>query len=84
MPLLTQSDNGTENNGIANAQTCLRQHHDPSLEGTLQHKFTGHVMNIKPEIFWRQLRRRWSPGFRQLFAYGVQSGLYNPDNMLER
>ncbi|KAH9915480.1 hypothetical protein B0H21DRAFT_664705, partial [Amylocystis lapponica] len=31
IPLLTQSDLGTENNGIANAQTVLRHRLDPSL-----------------------------------------------------
>ncbi|THG99260.1 hypothetical protein EW026_g3060 [Hermanssonia centrifuga] len=41
MPLLTQSDPGTENNGIANAQTLLRHRHDPSLSDSLQHKFKG-------------------------------------------
>ncbi|KAI0086273.1 hypothetical protein BDY19DRAFT_908518 [Irpex rosettiformis] len=41
MPLLTQSDPGTENYGIANAQTVLRHFQDPSLADTLQHKFRG-------------------------------------------
>ncbi|EGO29143.1 hypothetical protein SERLADRAFT_405248 [Serpula lacrymans var. lacrymans S7.9] len=84
MPLVTQSDPGSENNGIANGHTLLRHLQDPSLERTLQHKFKGSHRNIKPEIFWNQLRRRWSPGFERLLDYGLNEGLYNPDNPLQR
>ncbi|OBZ74272.1 hypothetical protein A0H81_05042 [Grifola frondosa] len=84
MPLLTQSDPGTENNGIANAQTVLRHRHDPTLSDTLQHKFKGGKRNIKPEIHWRLLRTSWSPGFEELLDYGLNSGLYDPDIPLER
>ena len=83
MPLLTQSDPGTENNGIANGHTLLRHLQDPSLSTTLQHIFKGSHRNIKPEIFWSQLRRRWSPGFEALLNYGVNEGLYNADDSLE-
>ncbi|HEV7737670.1 MAG TPA: hypothetical protein VGO47_09915 [Chlamydiales bacterium] len=54
---MTQSDPGTENYGIAKAQTYLRHRLDPSLEGTLQHKFRYKVNNIKPEVEWSLLRR---------------------------
>lgn len=37
MPLITQSDLGTENFSFANAQTLLHQHYDSDLWGTLQH-----------------------------------------------
>ncbi|KAI6010306.1 hypothetical protein BKA83DRAFT_4132816 [Pisolithus microcarpus] len=37
IPLVMQSDPGSENFGIANAQTMLWQWHDSALEGTLQH-----------------------------------------------
>ena len=33
MPLISQSDPGSENYGIANVQSVLRQWHDPSLAG---------------------------------------------------
>jgi hypothetical protein len=36
MPLATQSDPGTENNGIANGHTMLRHLQDPGLARTLQ------------------------------------------------
>jgi hypothetical protein len=56
MPLVTQSDPGSENNGIANGHTLLHHMQDPALARTLQHKFKGQHRNIKPEIFWSQLR----------------------------
>ncbi|KZT49991.1 hypothetical protein CALCODRAFT_445088, partial [Calocera cornea HHB12733] len=39
IPLLTQSDPGTENNGMANCQTMLRHQLDPSLWDALQHQW---------------------------------------------
>jgi hypothetical protein len=84
MPLITQSDQGTENFGIANAQTSLRHLHDPSLSNTLQHKFKANKGNIKPEIAWRRLREAWSPGFESLLQEGVSAGWYDPDDTLER
>ncbi|KAI0686829.1 hypothetical protein BC835DRAFT_1309378 [Cytidiella melzeri] len=84
MPLITQSDPGTENFGIANAQTSLRHLQDPTLSATLQHKFKANKGNIKPEIAWRRLREAWSPGFESLLQEGVCSGWYDPDDTLER
>ena len=84
MPLLTQSDPGTENFGIANAQTVLRHRHDETLSQTLQHQFRGNKGNIKPEIAWRRLRYCWSPGFERILQDGVDSGLYDPNEPLER
>ncbi|KAG1758561.1 hypothetical protein EDD22DRAFT_783750 [Suillus occidentalis] len=84
MPLVTQSDPGTENNGIANGHTMLRHLQDPGLARTLQHKFRGDHRNIKPEIFWSQLRRRWTPGFEDILDFGLSTGIYNPDDALER
>ncbi|KAJ7795944.1 hypothetical protein B0H14DRAFT_2391133 [Mycena olivaceomarginata] len=63
MPLVSQSDPGVENFGIANGRTLLRHWHDPSLEGTLQHRWMNEKKNVIPEIGWSQLRRRWTPGF---------------------
>ncbi|KIK14796.1 hypothetical protein PISMIDRAFT_59358, partial [Pisolithus microcarpus 441] len=84
IPLVTQSDPGTENFGIANAQTMLRQWHDPSLIGTLQHRWMRHKKNITPEIMWSQLRRRFTPGFETILEQGVKEGWYDIDNTLER
>lgn len=84
MPLLTQSDLGTENYGVANAQTILRHRLDPSLSETLQHKFRGNKGNIKPEIAWRRLRDVWSPGFEDLLTTGVNNGWYDPEQPLHR
>jgi hypothetical protein len=84
MPLLTQSDLGTETYGVANAQTILRHRHDPSLADTLQHKFRGNKGNIKPKIAWRRLRDTWSPGFEDLLLMGTREGWYDPEQPLHR
>jgi hypothetical protein len=77
--LITQSDLGTENTGIANAQTLLRQLHDPSLQGTLQHRWKRDKKNIKPEIIWSQTRTRWSPGFEEYLEAGIFNGWFDPE-----
>ncbi|KAG2339324.1 hypothetical protein BDR05DRAFT_977759 [Suillus weaverae] len=55
MPMVTQSDPGSENFGIANAHTTLCQWHDPTLQGTLQHRWMRNKKNIMPEITWSQI-----------------------------
>ncbi|KZO89379.1 hypothetical protein CALVIDRAFT_491834, partial [Calocera viscosa TUFC12733] len=77
IPLITQSDPGTENYGMANAQTTLRQLLDPTLVGTLQHQWMRGHSNIKPEIFWSKLRRQWSEGWEALFQEGLDMGWYD-------
>jgi len=84
IPLVTQSDPGTENFGIANAQTMLRQWHDEGLVGTLQHRWMRLKKNIMPEITWSQLRRRFTPGFESILERGVEEGWYDSDNTLQR
>lgn len=84
IPLVTQSDPGSENYGIANAQTTLRHMHDPALRGTIQHRWMlGRHMNVMPEIAWRQVRTRFSPGFETLLEWGVTEGLYDRSNPLD-
>jgi len=82
--LVTQSDLGTENGGIAKGHTMLRQLHDPALIGTIQHRWKREKKNVIPEIFWSGLRRRWSPGFENLLNEGVVSGEFSPGNPLEK
>nr|GAT43856.1 predicted protein [Mycena chlorophos] len=83
MPLVTQSDPGVENFGIANGQTMLRQLHDPELSGTLQHCWMKHKKNVYPEIYWSQLRHRWTPGFEKILELNVVNEWYNPGNLLQ-
>ncbi|KAF9231983.1 hypothetical protein BU15DRAFT_90769 [Melanogaster broomeanus] len=83
MPLVTQSDPGSENFGIANAHTMLRQWHDPALVGSLQHRWMRSKKNVMPEIAWSQLRRRFTPGFENLLDLGVNSGWYDTNNTLQ-
>ncbi|KIK37536.1 hypothetical protein CY34DRAFT_15632 [Suillus luteus UH-Slu-Lm8-n1] len=82
MPLITQSDLGTENYGIANAQTLLRQHYDPALQGTLQHRWMHTKKNVMPEITWSQLWCRFTPGFETLLDEGVIEDWYDSGNTL--
>ncbi|OBZ73681.1 hypothetical protein A0H81_06483 [Grifola frondosa] len=84
IPLVTQSDPGTENFGVANCHTEIRHRLDPSLADTLQHRWMRHKSNIKPEIMWSQLRRKWSPGFENILEHGRLNGLYDPANPLEK
>jgi hypothetical protein len=82
--VITQSDPGTENYGVANVQTILRHRLDPHLAGTLQHRFaTGHN-NIISEIKWSVFRRDFAPGFEDILEQGVHNGWYNVDDILEK
>ncbi|KAF9538452.1 hypothetical protein CPC08DRAFT_651431 [Agrocybe pediades] len=83
IPLVTQSDPGSENYGIANAHTALRHALDPSLRGTIQHRWMHHKKNVMPEITWSQLRRRWSPGYENLIQSGVLKGIYDMNRPID-
>ncbi|KZT60394.1 hypothetical protein CALCODRAFT_492445 [Calocera cornea HHB12733] len=83
VPLLTQSNPGSENNGIANAHTTLRQLLDPSLVGMLQHRWMRGHANIKPKIKWSQLRREFTTAYENLFDLGVIKGWYDRWNQLQ-
>ncbi|KAF9541946.1 hypothetical protein CPC08DRAFT_650399 [Agrocybe pediades] len=83
IPLVTQSDPGSENYGIANAHTFLRHHYDKSLVGTIQHRWMRHKKNVKPEITWSQLRRRFTPGFENLLQQGVTREIYDMSRPLD-
>ncbi|KAJ7728282.1 hypothetical protein DFH07DRAFT_757330, partial [Mycena maculata] len=82
-PLVSQSDPGTENFGLANGHTLIRHFHDPSLRGTLQHRWMREKKNVMPEISWSQLRHRFTPGFEDILDIGVNNGWYDPDILLE-
>ncbi|KAG9310537.1 hypothetical protein JVU11DRAFT_9081 [Chiua virens] len=81
--MVTQSDPGTEDFGVANAQTMLRQMNDPLLTGFVQRRWMRSKKNIMPEIAWSQLRRRFAPGFKALLDEGVVEGWYDPHNTLQ-
>ncbi|KAJ7617636.1 hypothetical protein DFH06DRAFT_966509, partial [Mycena polygramma] len=83
MPLVSQSDPGSKNFGLANGHTLLRHLHDPSLQGTLQHRWMREKKNVKPEIGWSQMRRRFTPGFENILDVGVKEGWYDPDVLIE-
>ena len=82
--MITQSDQGTENFGVANAQTVIRHRLDPTLADTLQHRFTKGHNNILSEIKWSVFRRDFVPGFEDILEEGVQNGWYDVNDALER
>ncbi|KAI9437413.1 hypothetical protein F5148DRAFT_1262673 [Russula earlei] len=84
IPLITQSDCGTENNVVANCHTVTRHWLDPSLVGTLQLHWCVEKTNIKPEIAWSQLCHQFTPGFESHLDFGYNNGLYNPDDPREK
>ncbi|KZP15177.1 hypothetical protein FIBSPDRAFT_912633 [Athelia psychrophila] len=82
VPLISQSDPGSENYGVANAQTKIRHRLDPSLIATIQHRWMRRHQNILSEIKWLILRRDWSPGFEDVFDRGVNEGWYDVNDIL--
>lgn len=84
MPLVTQSDPGSENNVTANCHTDIRHRLDPSLRGTIQHQWKHESSNVKPEAFWSLFRRYWTPGFETILNRGIEMGIYDLDDPLER
>lgn len=85
VPLITQSDPGLENFGVANAQTSIRHTLDPSLRGGMtQHRWMRKHQNILSEIKWSIFRQDWSPGFEDILDDGVNQGWYDVNNVLEK
>jgi hypothetical protein len=84
VPLVTQSNPGSENYGVANAHTMIRHRLDPSLSDTLQHRWMRKKQNIKPEINWSIFRRDFAPGFEDLLDHGVNMGWYDIGNPTEK
>ena len=84
VPIITQSDPGVENYGVANAHTSIWHRLDSNLSNTLQHRFaTGHN-NIISEIKWSVFRRDFSPGFEDILEHGINSGWYDVNDALEK
>ncbi|KAJ7668830.1 hypothetical protein B0H17DRAFT_1162310 [Mycena rosella] len=83
MPLVSQSDPGTENFGLADGHTLLRHLHDPDLEGTLQHRWMREKKNVMPEIGWSQLHHQFTSGFEDILDMGVTNGWYDPGDLVE-
>jgi hypothetical protein len=67
-----------------NTCTVARHELDPSLAGTLQHRWKRNKMNVKSEANWSVFRHDFAPGYEDLFESGVNAGYYNVDNVLEK
>ncbi|CAK5263853.1 unnamed protein product [Mycena citricolor] len=83
IPLVSQSDPGSETVRIANGHTTLRHLHDPNLAGTSQHRYMRKKKNVMPEITWSMMRRRFTPGFENILDEGVNNGWYDTGNLLQ-
>ena len=64
--LITQSDPGSENFGVANGHSFIRHALDPSLAGSIQHRWQREKKNIPPEIFWSGFHARFAPGYENI------------------
>jgi hypothetical protein len=62
----------------------FRQRLDPTLVGTLQHRWMRKKQNIKAEANWSIFRRDFTPGFETVFDCGVNQGWYDVNNALEK
>ncbi|KAG2029242.1 hypothetical protein BDR03DRAFT_1018676 [Suillus americanus] len=83
MPMVTQSNPGSENYGIANAHTILHQWHNPALQGSLQHCWMRMKKNVMLEVTWSQMQHCFTPGFETLLNHGVTSSWYDTNNTLQ-
>jgi hypothetical protein len=84
IPLTTQSDLGTENYSVASVQTLLRHQLDPTLVGSLQHRWKRNNANVKSEANCSVFRRDFALGFEDLFEQGENHGWYDVNNPLEK
>ncbi|KAF9440781.1 hypothetical protein P691DRAFT_686489, partial [Macrolepiota fuliginosa MF-IS2] len=84
IPMITQSDPGSENYRLTNAHTALRQIHDPSLQGMLQHCWMCQKKNVMPEIAWSQMQARFAPNYEDLLEEGVRKEWYDVNNDLDK
>jgi hypothetical protein len=83
-PLITHSNQGTENFNVAHAQTHIRHALDPTLAGTIQHHWGHGQLNVKCGQMWTRFRRTWVPGFEQLLEKGVNNQWYDNANIADR
>jgi len=84
VPIITQSDAGTENYGVANAHTTIQHRLDEGLANTLQHYFLPGHNNIFSEVKWSIFRRDFVPRFEDILQNGVNNGWYDVNDVLEK
>ena len=84
VPCVTQSDHSTENFNVAYAHTHIRHTLNPSLSGSIQHRWMHGHSNIKPVQMWSRFRRMWAPGFESLLQKGIAQQWYDDANIADR
>ena len=82
--IITQSNPGTENYGVANTHTLIWHRLDQDLTDTLQHCFAHGHNNILSEIKWSVFWQDFAPGFEDILQDGVNCGWYNINNPLQK
>ena len=68
---------------VANIHTNIQYTLDPSLSDTLQHRWCFNKSNVKPKILWMLVQRYFTPGFEDIFDYGVNNGWYDINDPLK-
>jgi hypothetical protein len=81
MPLVTQSDPGTENFGIANGHTMLHQWYDPSLQGV--HNTASLDANQEQCHARDRVVATVTSCFESLLDHRVEQDWYDSDNTLQ-
>jgi len=81
--LITQSDPGSKNYGVANAHTMTHHRLDPSLSNTLQYRWMQKKQHIKSEANWSIFHHDFTSKFENIFDMDVNSKWYNINNPLE-
>ena len=70
--IITQIDPGTENSGVANAQTVMHHCLDPSLASTLQHNYALGHNNLLSGKKWSIFCHDFCQGFEDILEQGLQ------------
>ena len=82
--MVTQSDPGSKNFGVANAQTYICHHLDPTLSGTRQHRWMIKHQGILSEIKWSVFRWDFVPRFEDILDKGVFERWYDVNDTLQK
>jgi hypothetical protein len=69
---------------VAYAQTHIHHALDPSLSGSIQHKWKHGHSNVKPEQMWWRFRRTWVPGYEALLEKGIEQSWFDSVNIADR
>ncbi len=84
IPFSTRSDCGVETVDAVSYQFKLHNILGTELDRKTTHKYVKSVRNIKIESAWATFRKAIGHSLELLLSSGVENGIYNPNNLLER